>query len=136
MTVEDRAEFRRLLTMMLNRQADFEVVAEAKSLQAARYHAAREVLDVVLLDLNLPDGKGWYLIADLRGANPHVAVIVLSASFDGANLARANEAGADAIADAILDKFASPSEVVAAVRNAFASRGPRFSHLRSARSIS
>ena len=107
-----------MLTTMLNRQADLEVVAEAGSLRDARYHNARADLDVVLLDLNLPDGKGWELIADLRGANPRVAVIVLSASFDGANLARADEAGADAI----LDKFAAPREVVEAVRSALSSR--------------
>lgn len=118
MTVDDRADFRRMLTTMLDRQADLEVVAEAGSLRDARYHTARAALDVVLLDLNLPDGKGWELIADLRGANPRVAVIVLSASFDGGNLARADEAGADAI----LDKFASPREVVEAVRSALASR--------------
>jgi DNA-binding NarL/FixJ family response regulator len=38
----------------------------------------------------------------------------LSASFDRGNLARANEAGADAI----LDKFATPSEILDAVRDA------------------
>jgi DNA-binding NarL/FixJ family response regulator len=120
MTVDDRADFRRMLTTLLDRQADLEVVAEAGSLREARYHTARAALDVVLLDLNLPDGKGWDLIADLRSANPGVAVIVLSASFDGANLERANEAGADTI----LDKFAAPREVVEAVRSAFDSRHP------------
>jgi DNA-binding NarL/FixJ family response regulator len=118
MTVDDRADFRSMLTMMLDRQVDLEVVAEAGSLRDARYHTARGAVDVVLLDLNLPDGKGWELIADLRSANPRIAVIVLSASFDGANLARADEAGADAI----LDKFAAPREVVEAVRNAYVSR--------------
>jgi DNA-binding NarL/FixJ family response regulator len=118
MTVDDRADFRRMLTAMLDRQSELVVVAEAGSLRDARYHTARVDLDVVLLDLNLPDGKGWELIADLRGTNPRVAVIVLSASFDGTNLARADEAGADAI----LDKFAAPSEVVEAVRSVLASR--------------
>ena len=118
MTVDDRADFRRKLTTMLDRQSDLEVVAETGSFRDARYYTARVSLDVVLLDLNLPDGKGWKLIADLRGANPRVAVIVLSASFDGANLARANVAGADVI----LDKFAAPRGVVEAISSALASR--------------
>ena len=118
MIVEDRTDFRRLLANLLNRQADLEVVAEAGSLRMARAHAARATLDVILLDLNLPDGKGWDLIADLRGANRGVGVLVLSASFDRANLARANEAGADVI----LDKFATPSEILDAIRTAFTSR--------------
>jgi DNA-binding NarL/FixJ family response regulator len=58
MIVEDRADFRRLLANLLNRQADLKVVAEAGSLRMAREHAARVTLDVILLDLNLPDGKG------------------------------------------------------------------------------
>jgi len=118
MIVEDRRDFRRLLANLLNRQADLEVVAEVGSLRMAREHAARATLDVILLDLNLPDGKGWDLIADLRGANRGVGVLVLSASFDRGNLARANEAGADAI----LDKFATPSEILDAIRDASTSR--------------
>jgi DNA-binding NarL/FixJ family response regulator len=114
MIVEDRRDFRRLLANLLNRQADLEVVAEVGSLRMAREHAAHATLDVILLDLNLPDGKGWDLIADLRGANRGVGVLVLSASFDRGNLARANEAGADAI----LDKFATPSEILDAIRDA------------------
>lgn len=118
MIVEDQAGFRRLLASMMDRQDDLEVVAQAESVQAARDLASRVAPDVVLLDLNLPDGKGWDLIADLREADPGVGVLVLSASFDTASLAAADGAGADAI----LDKFAAPGEIVDAVSTAAASR--------------
>jgi DNA-binding NarL/FixJ family response regulator len=119
MIVEDQAGFRRLLAAMLDRQDGLEVVAKAESLQTARELASHAAFDVVLLDLNLPDGKGWDLIAELREVNPGVGVLVLSASFDAENLAAANGAGADAI----LDKFAAPKEIVDAVSIA-ASRRP------------
>src|SRR5215218_7535191 len=70
MIVEDRRDFRRLLANLLNRQADLEVVAEVGSLRMAREHVARLTLDVILLDLNLPDGKGWDLTASFITAAP------------------------------------------------------------------
>jgi DNA-binding NarL/FixJ family response regulator len=68
--------------------------------------------DVAILDLGLPDGNGADLIADLRGANPGAAVLALSASLDPRSLERATEAGADEI----LDKFATPGEVLDTIR--------------------
>jgi DNA-binding NarL/FixJ family response regulator len=41
------------------------------------------------MDLSLPDGEGIELIKDLREANPHFAALVLTASLDRAEHARA-----------------------------------------------
>ena len=112
MLVEDQADFRRLMEALLGRQPDLEVVARAGSLAEARGHAATMRFDVAVLDLGLPDGNGADLIADLRGADPGVAVLVLSASLDPKSLERATEAGADEI----LDKFSSPREVLDTIR--------------------
>ncbi len=112
MLVDDHADFRHLMTALLGREPDLEVVAQAGSLAEARSHAAAVRFDVAVLDLGLPDGNGVDLIGDLRAANPDVAVLVLSASLHPTNLERATEAGADEI----LDKLASPAEVVGAVR--------------------
>jgi DNA-binding NarL/FixJ family response regulator len=68
--------------------------------------------DVAVLDLGLSDGNGADLITELHEANSSVRVIILSASLDSRNLERATEAGADEI----LDKLASPTEVVDAIR--------------------
>jgi two-component system response regulator DesR len=112
MLVEDRVEFRLLLADLLGRQRELEVVAQAGSLAEARRLATAVKFEVAILDMGLPDGNGAGLIAELREANPGVAVLILSASLDPSNLERATEAGVDQI----LDKFASPTEVVAAVR--------------------
>ncbi len=112
MLVEDRVEFRHLMTALLGRQPDLEVVAQAGSLAESRRCAASLRFVVAVLDLGLPDGNGADLISDLRAANPGAAVLILSASVDPENLKRVTEAGADEI----LDKLASSTEVVDAVR--------------------
>jgi two-component system nitrate/nitrite response regulator NarL len=110
--VEDQADFRRLMVALLARQPDLEVVAQAGSLTEARRHAETVVFDVAVVDLGLPDGNGADLISDLRGLNPDAAVLILSASLDPASLERAAEAGADEI----MDKLATPGELVGAIR--------------------
>ena len=112
MLVEDQADFRYLMSTLLGRQPDLKVVAEAESLAEARMHAKTTPLDVVVLDLGLPDGTGTDLIADLRWSNPDAAVLVLSASLNPGSLAKATEAGADEI----MDKFAVLDEVVDTIR--------------------
>jgi DNA-binding NarL/FixJ family response regulator len=113
MLVEDQVPFRRSMAYLLGREPDLEVVAQAGSVDEARSHAASVVFDVVVVDLGLPDGDGVDLIAELRVASPDAAVLILSASLDPANFAKAEEAGADGV----LDKFARPGEVVDAIRS-------------------
>jgi DNA-binding NarL/FixJ family response regulator len=108
MLVEDHPDFRDLMADLIGRQGDLEVVAQAGSLAEARNHAAAVPFDMAILDLRLPDGNGADLIADLREANPGVSVLVLSANLDPKSLERATQAGADEI----LDKFATPGEVL------------------------
>lgn len=113
MLVEDHAQFRRTIATLVNRQPDLEVVAEAGSLDEARSCAASTGFDVVLLDLRLPDGNGIDAIAELRGAGSDAAVVILSATLDPTNLSKAKKAGADKM----LDKFATPGEICAAIRS-------------------
>jgi len=108
--VEDHADFRELLEILLNGQSDIEVVAQAGSLVEARAHVERFEFDVAVLDLGLPDGDGLDLISDLRQANPEVGVLILSANLDAGSLERAAEA------DEIMDKLAPVEEVIGTVR--------------------
>jgi DNA-binding NarL/FixJ family response regulator len=112
MLVEDQADFRDLLALLLGREPDLEVVAQAGSLAEARSHAATLRFDVAVLDLGLPDGNGADLIEELRRADSGAAVLILSASLDPANLEMAQRAGADEI----LDKFARPEEIVGTIK--------------------
>jgi DNA-binding NarL/FixJ family response regulator len=112
MLVDDHADFRALLAAWVAHQPDLAVVAQAGSLEEARRQAASVGYDVAVLDMGLPDGVGSDLIAELRELCPGSAAMILSASLDEANLARAREAGADEI----LDKFVDPAEVIGTIR--------------------
>ena len=110
--VEDHADFRALMRILLNSQSDMEVVAQAGSLDEARAQVASSQIDVAVLDLSLPDGNGLDLIPELRRANPNVGVLILSANLDPAGPERDPDAGADEI----LDKLAPVEAVLDSVR--------------------
>jgi len=112
MIVEDHADFRALMEVLLARQPDLKLLAQAGSLAEGRAMAARFEFDVAVLDLGLPDGNGVDLIADLRRFNPDVRVLILSASLDPEGIEKAKRLGADEI----MDKLAPLDEVLATVR--------------------
>lgn len=110
MHVEDHADFRDLMQILLDGQSDIEVVAQAGSLVEARAQAASSEFDVAVLDLGLPDGNGLDLIPDLRQVNPGVGVLILSANLDPAGSKKATGA------DEVLDKLAPVEAVLDSVR--------------------
>lgn len=109
--VDDHASFRQPLAFMLNREPDFTVVAQAGSLAEAR-GLLNEEIDVAVVDLVLPDGNGATLVRDLRTANSHSQVLVLTASVDRRDLARAVESGASGV----MNKSARIEEIISAIR--------------------
>jgi len=110
--VEDHASFRQTLALVFDQQPDFEVVAQAGSLGEARRVMRGREADLGVIDLALPDGDGLELIGYLREANPLFAALVLTASLDRADHARAVEAGAAGV----LHKSADVDEIMDAAR--------------------
>jgi DNA-binding NarL/FixJ family response regulator len=110
--VEDHASFRQTLAFVFDREPEFEVVAQAGSLAEARKVMDGLKVDLGVIDLALPDGEGIELIKDLREANPNFAALVLTASLDRAEHARAVESGAAGI----LHKSAGVDEILDATR--------------------
>lgn len=103
---------------MFEREPDLKVLAQAGSLSEAR-DALTKVgasVDLVLIDLDLPDGSGTQLISDIQAANPDALILVLTAFKDEKWLARAIDAGASGI----LHKSARVGEVISTVRRLFA----------------
>lgn len=94
--VDDHASFREPLAFMLEREPDLDVAAQAESLSEAREVLADEHanINLAIVDLDLPDGSGLDLIAELRRARPQAQALVLSATSDRLLLARTIEAGA------------------------------------------
>jgi DNA-binding NarL/FixJ family response regulator/GAF domain-containing protein len=108
--VEDHTAVRQAIAAMFEREADFTVAGQARSLAEAR--ELLDDVDVAVLDLGLPDGDGTDLIAELREASPEAQALVLSAGLDRAQTARAIESGAAAA----LDKTADLGQVIDTVR--------------------
>jgi len=111
MLVEDHLSFRQSLAFLLGREPDLEVVAQASSLAEAK-ELLDTPLDVVVLDLSLPDGDGSDLIGELRRRNAGISVLVLSVTIRPGRLEEVLKAGADAV----LHKVASPPTIVEEVR--------------------
>jgi DNA-binding NarL/FixJ family response regulator len=110
--VEDHASFRQTLARVFDQEPEFEVVAQAGSLSEARRVMEGREVDLGIIDLSLPDGEGVELIEDLREANPPFAALVLTASLDREDHARAVEAGAAGV----LHKSADVDEILDATR--------------------
>jgi PAS domain S-box-containing protein len=116
--VEDHASFRDAAAAVLEGRGGFRVVGQAGTLAEARELVADESLavDVAIVDLGLPDGYGGDLIRDLRETNPRAQALVLSATLDRTEAARAVESGAAGI----VHKSAGMDEVLDAVRRLLA----------------
>jgi PAS domain S-box-containing protein len=109
--VEDHLSFRQAAASLFEQDPEFAVVGQAGSLAEARGMLEGGV-DVAVVDLGLPDGYGGDLIRELRAHNPQAQALVLTASLDQAEIARAVESGAAGV----LHKSAGMDEVVEAVR--------------------
>jgi DNA-binding NarL/FixJ family response regulator len=110
--VEDHASFRQTLAILFDREPEFEVVGQAGTLAEARRVMEDVKADMAVVDLSLPDGEGVELIEELGEAAPGLATLVLTASVDRADHARAVEAGAAGV----LHKSADVDEIIEAVR--------------------
>jgi DNA-binding NarL/FixJ family response regulator len=77
-----------------------EVMAEAIVFEASRCSEAMQFvalhpgLDLILLDLNLPDSDGFTILTELGERYPAISVVVLSALSDRGSVTRALELGA------------------------------------------
>ncbi len=106
--VEDEELNRTLVRAVLSRAQIAAVreaaVVDASSLAAARERLAAEQVDLVLLDMNLPDGNGLTLARELAGGrlaggHPKPVVVAVTASVLPQDRAAALEAGCDAFLD-------------------------------------
>ena len=95
MIVDDHEIVRRGIAEIIDRADGLDVVAEAGSRAEAVRRAELVRPDVILVDLQLPDGTGIELMQELRESVPQALPIVLT-SFDDDALAEALAAGARA----------------------------------------
>ena len=80
--VDDHDIVRKGLAMLISRQEDLSVVAEAGTVAEAVEKARDSVPDVVVMDIRLPDGSGIEACRDIRDENADVKVLMLT-SYSG-----------------------------------------------------
>jgi DNA-binding NarL/FixJ family response regulator len=95
----------------------YEVVAEAGSINEAQAFMAQTNPDAIIVDINLPDGSGFDLVAWSRRVSPRTAIVVLTLN-DGADYVRAARSAG---ANAFIIKNAPLSDVIAALDFAISS---------------
>ena len=64
--------------MLVSRQKDLSVVAEAGTVAEAVKKARESIPDVVVMDIRLPDGSGIEACRSIRDANPEIKVLMLT----------------------------------------------------------
>jgi DNA-binding NarL/FixJ family response regulator len=95
LVVDDHALIREALASVLKELKPDAVVLEASDCrQAMQLVEANPDLNLILLDLTLPDRDGYSVLAELRERHPDVAVVVLSALQDRANVVKVLDLGA------------------------------------------
>src|SRR5271167_2127184 len=113
---DDHAVVRSGLRLLLDTEGDFEVVAEAGDVEAARRYVRGHHPTVLVLDLNMPGGSSLEAIPVIRSESPDTQIVVLTMQEEPAFAREALGAGALGY----VLKEAADEELVEAVRRAAA----------------
>jgi diguanylate cyclase (GGDEF)-like protein/PAS domain S-box-containing protein len=93
--VEDNAGDTRLLKEMLKEQATQDIeVAHVTCMGEAESYVTRHSIDIIVLDLGLPDGQGLDVVRRAYAAAPRVALVVLTGLDDESLAVQALQEGA------------------------------------------
>ena len=123
--VEDDLDTRQRLARIIDQHEQLEVVGQADSVATAMEMLQAETLDVLLVDIGLPDGSGIDVISASSTQFPDMDIMVVTVFGDSRNVVRAIEAGANGyllkdgetscIADAILQLIDGGSPISASI---------------------
>jgi two-component system, NarL family, response regulator NreC len=126
---DDHALMRRSLRVVLDREEDVRVLAEASDMTAVTRHVQSHLPDVLVLDLGMPKGSRIEAIRCLRELVPSVQIVVLTMEAGSGFAQQALDAGAIGF---VFKDFAD-SELPEAVRSA--ARGEPYCSRRLASTI-
>src|SRR5580658_5929197 len=116
---DDHALFRRGLEMVLEEEADIEIVGQASNGAEAVTVAGEALPDVVLMDIRMPKTSGIEAARAMKEAAPSARIVMLTISDEEADLFEAIRAGAsgyllkdiplDEVADAVRSVYGGQS---------------------------
>ncbi|HEX4654645.1 MAG TPA: response regulator transcription factor [Mycobacteriales bacterium] len=118
LVVDDAANLRELLTVLLEVEDDFEVVAAVGDGAQALTKADELEPDIVLLDIAMPVMDGFAALPELRRRLPDASIVIFSAYEEREKAERALTDGADIY----IEKGTSVVNLVAQIRELRAGR--------------
>lgn len=110
--VDDHALFRMGLGLMLAERWPLALLTQAGTWLQALDHLSRQPVDLVMLDIHLPDGHGLSDLHALKDAAPQARVLLMSAEVTPELIAQAREAGAEGF----IPKSAQAEDILTAVQ--------------------
>ncbi|HLF27634.1 MAG TPA: response regulator transcription factor [Anaerolineae bacterium] len=114
--VDDHAVVRSGLRMLLENEADMEIVGEAGTAREALAAVMSLKPNVVLMDIGLPDVSGIDTAREIKRLRPDTAIVALTIHEDEEYFFKMLEAGASGY----VPKRAAPEELLTAIRAAAA----------------
>ena len=112
--VDDHVVVRMGLRMLLEHEADIEIVGEADSASEGLNQVSRLEPDVILMDIGLPDISGIEATRSVKRVRPETAVVALTIHEDEEYFFKMLDAGASGY----VPKRAAPEELLTAIRTA------------------
>jgi DNA-binding NarL/FixJ family response regulator len=116
LVVDDHVLIREALRGVLTElKGDVSILEAPGCVPAGRLIAEHPDIELVLLDLNLPDGDGFAMLGELRDQHPAMSIVVLSGLQDRSTVMRALDRGALGF----IPKSASRAVMLSALRLVF-----------------
>jgi DNA-binding NarL/FixJ family response regulator len=109
---DDHAVVRRGLRQIISETSDIMVGGEAKTAQEVRDLVRGQRWDAVVLDINVPGGRGLELLSEIKKEKPELPVLILTVYSEDEYAVRAIRAGASGF----LTKESAPEKLIEAVR--------------------
>lgn len=109
--IEDDLDFAKALLQLLSSSPLFELVGHATTLAAARGFIEQGSADVFLVDISLPDGNGIDVMREIRVADAHAKIMVLSTLGHEKHIVSSLQAGASGY----LLKSEMPAQIIQAI---------------------
>jgi two-component system uhpT operon response regulator UhpA len=111
--LDDHAILREGIKFLLNKEADFNVCLECERPSQLLSRLAQHSPDVLIIDLNMPEGGGFPLLERLRPDLPQLKIIVLSMHENPGFVSKALSFGANGY----LTKSRAAEELILAIRS-------------------
>lgn len=113
LVIDDHAIVREGLRRLISRDSEIKIVGEAASKNEAIAQISHHNPDVIVVDLNLPDGSGLDVIAWARSLSQKLGIVVLTMSNMPEHVLASMQSGASSH----VDKTAPIAEVLQAIHH-------------------